>query len=546
MLAGASVVVALGGVLDSRASTGSERASATWYVAPDGSDRAMCTASAKCASFSRAYDVASPGDVVEIASGTYSAQTLSAGSAKSSSERVVLRPAQGATVTVTGDLSAGNNKTGTGPKHFEVQNIRVTGAVRISWGTEDVVLRNIDAGVLNLTSTRNVRVYGGDYGPWADGISHIKACLEPGCFPAEDILIDGALFHDYTIRDPAKHSECLMMWPGRRVTIRNSTFRNCTDFGVLVKPYNTRLVGAPADITLENNLLDTPMLGDTATVQCVPNCPRGGNAIAITDGSNETWAGVALRYNSTSGGIRVDKAVSDVVVKGNIAQKEQSFSCFPNVMFSYNVWSGVRCSASDRSAALSGVFVNASPPVVDFRLKVGSRAIGAGDPADHPAHDQAGRLRPLVFPPDSGAWQREPALIVKGRAIGTATIGARRAELIGFYGPPRKRAPEKFADGTRLPVDEYRVRGGRLRVTYQGEKVVAIATTSSYYRMSSGLSPGSSLQPKAKENGRCRPVGGRVGRARLYVRPTRSTRAVVAELIVVAARHTPACAELPR
>lgn len=542
MLAAVSILATLSGASDSRA--GQDAASTTThYVSPVGSDRARCTLSAPCASFRRAYAVASPGDVVEVAAGTYGPQTIDADASKSGTERISFRPAEGATVTINGEFNAGNNKTGAGPKRFELEDFTITGAVRISWGTEDVVLRNIDAGVLNLTSTKRVQVYGGDFGPWVDGISHIKSCLEPGCFAAEDILIDGAVFHDYTIRDPAKHSECLMIWPGRRVTIRNSTFRNCTDFGVLVKPYKTGLAGPPQDITFENNFFDTPMVGDKATIECTPNCPRAGNAIAITDGDGETWSGVQIRYNSTSGGIRIDRSVSGVVVKGNVAQKEQSFSCFPSITFSFNVWSGARCSPSDRTAALSTVFMNASSPDFDFRLRADSPAIGAGDPIDHPARDKAGRLRPATFAPDAGAWQREPALVVEGQRIGTAAIGARRAALTEFYGRPRKVTSEKHPDGTRLPVDVYRVRGGPLRVTYKGERAVAIATTSPYYRTSRGLGPGVPVPRRADRVASCWPIGAPGRSARLFIRATAANKPVVAELVVVARRYTPICAK---
>jgi hypothetical protein len=49
---------------------------ATRYVAPTGADGAACTASAPCKSFDRAYQVAQPGDVVEVADGTYGSQTV--------------------------------------------------------------------------------------------------------------------------------------------------------------------------------------------------------------------------------------------------------------------------------------------------------------------------------------------------------------------------------------------------------------------------------------------------------------------------------------
>ena len=367
------------------------------YVSPSGSDASPCTASAPCATFDRAYRVAQPGQVVEVAGGSYPLQVITVDGAKTSSADVVFRPAPGASVTLA-EFISGDTKTKVGASHFELRDMKVTSYVRVRWGSEDVTLRNIDAGGLNLTSSRDVRVYGGDFGPMVDGVSHINACGEPGCYPAEDILIDGALFHDYTVTDPAKHSECIMVWPGRRVTIRNSTFRNCTDFDILVKPYNTALVGSPGDITLENNFFDEPIIGDG----CL--CMRGGNAIGITQGGGESWSGVRIRYNSALGGIRVDPMITDATIKGNIARKDTNYSCQANIDFSYNVWTGASCSPTDRTAPFLDLFV--APGAFDLRLKDGSPAIGAGDPSDYPPADGQGESRPQGGGPDAGADER--------------------------------------------------------------------------------------------------------------------------------------------
>ena len=344
----------------------------TLFVAPGGSDVGGCSRSAPCASFGRAYSLAAPGAVVEVAAGSYPLQTLVFDPGKASGPSVVFRPAAGAVVSLA-EFISGSTKEKIGARHFELRDMSVRSYVRVRWGSEDVTLRNLDAGGLNLTSARNVRVLGGDYGPMVDGVSHINACGVSGCFPAEDILIDGAYFHDYTITNTAKHSECLMIWPGRRVTIRNSTFRNCTDFDVLVKPYKTSLVGSPGEIVLENNAFDEPMPGNTATAQCVPNCPRGGNAIGITQGGGESWGNVQIRYNSSLGGIRVDPMISNVSISGNIARKDSNYSCQKNASFNNNVWSGAKCSPTDATAPLSEVFVGATSETFDLRLKDGSR-----------------------------------------------------------------------------------------------------------------------------------------------------------------------------
>src|SRR5262249_40783222 len=287
--------------------------------------------------------------------------------------------------------------------------------------------------------------------------------------------------------------------------------------------------------TCENSLFGVPMPGDVATSSCDPNCPRDGNAIAVSDGS-----GITVRYSSLLGGVRLDPDVSNVVIKGNIGDKGRN-SCQPNARFSNNVWSGAKCSPSDRTAELSKVFVNATSTPFDLRLKAGSPALGAGDPADHPKLDVDGQLRPNKLAPDAGAWQREPALVVPGRSIGTARIGMTEPRIVAFYGSSRHRVVGRLPNGSKAAFDPYRVRGGKLQGTYRADRVVSVATTSVYYRTAKGLAVGSPLTPRGTDS-TCRPVGAPTGKARLYVQPSRSKHPVVTELLVVAGHFTPLCA----
>ena len=71
------------------------------HLSPGGSDSGACTAAAPCRSLSRAYKLATPGQTVEMAAGTYSDTSLSLDSSKTSSADVVFQPAAGATVTIS-------------------------------------------------------------------------------------------------------------------------------------------------------------------------------------------------------------------------------------------------------------------------------------------------------------------------------------------------------------------------------------------------------------------------------------------------------------
>ena len=531
-----AVLAALGvafGAASLAASGGSSRATAgTLYVSPTGSDKNSCSESSPCATIDKAYHVATPGTVVQLAAGTYPQQTLRPDGSKTSGDDVIIGSAPGASVTLAGFVT-GNDKTGEGAKHFELRGVTVGSLVRLDRGAEDVTLRDVRARGIDFTSARSVRVLGGDYGPLADGVSHINACGVSGCFPSEDILIDGAVFHDYTVTDPANHSECLLVWPARRLTIRNSTFRNCTDFDVLVKPYNSGLVGLPGDIVFENNLLDEPIIGDAC------RCNRGGNAIAITQGDGEAWSGVTIRYNSALGGIRVDPAITNVTVVGNVARKDQRTSCQTNATFSHNVWSGTTCSPTDRRAALGTVFTDGTSDALDLHPRRGSAAIAAGDPEGAPPTDAAGVWRPTTFPPDAGAFQREPARIVAGKEIGSTQLGDTRDDLTEAYGPAVKRSSVKLPDGRRAQRARYRVPGGRLEVLLVDDRVTEISTTSRLYRTAHGVSVGEPFRGRVEAAAGTTCVRSQRG---LFVRPRKSAKPVVAELVVVRSGTAPQCA----
>ena len=52
---------------------------ATHYVSASGNDGASCNASRPCKSLQRGYAIAAAGDTIQVAAGTYSAQTVPGG-----------------------------------------------------------------------------------------------------------------------------------------------------------------------------------------------------------------------------------------------------------------------------------------------------------------------------------------------------------------------------------------------------------------------------------------------------------------------------------
>jgi hypothetical protein len=88
-LAAMALLVALLLGLTSMSALGAPK---TVYVAPDGDDRRDCLSPATaCASFDAGYHAAAPGDVVQVAGGSYPPQAFSVDASKTSELDVVVR-----------------------------------------------------------------------------------------------------------------------------------------------------------------------------------------------------------------------------------------------------------------------------------------------------------------------------------------------------------------------------------------------------------------------------------------------------------------------
>ncbi len=349
----------------------------TLYLSPSGSDSAACTAAAPCRSFNRAYLVASPGQTVEVAAGSYGSQTINSDAAKTSAADVVFAPAAGAAVTL-GALNVS-------AKHFEVRDITLS-EWNLSPGTDDVTLRNLNVrGGIFITGATNVSIVGGSVGPGVD--YHPQFAPWPAGSPISNIVIDGVDFHDWTRTSTAVHTECLQIAGGIGITIRNSTFRNCAVMDLSITEYNGS--GPPTDYTIENNVFGPSVSGGYYSLQF------NSNASALRN--------ILIRNNSSTQEFLIDNAqptITNVRVVANIAPIV-SYLCSSRITYARNVWQGATCNSTDKNAP-SG-FRNAA--ALDYRLSAGSAAINAGDPTNFPAADMDGQARPLGGAPDAGAYE---------------------------------------------------------------------------------------------------------------------------------------------
>jgi len=345
------------------------------YVSPSGSDTSRCTKAAPCASFDVAYHVAKPGDIVQVAGGTYPGQIVEPDARKTAGPAVVFRPATGARVTLTEELRV--NAT-----YVEFRSMAMPDWYASSTA-DHVTFRSIDADAFYITGGNNIRVLGGDYGPSAGLPSEIKACGDCTTQP-KNILIDRAYFHDYTRPDEA-HVECLHVMASDGITVRNSRFQRCAVMDMAFHQYGSG--GATTNVLIENNFLDVPTAGGFYSIDISPS-----QGLPIVNFLVRNNSSLSTMYVDPSAGVENVKFVGNVGFRNPI-------HCYPGVVFSHNIWTNAKCGPTDRKAPLGF----RSPARFDLHLKVGAAARGRGDPKSYPARDIDGQKRPLGKRVDAGA-----------------------------------------------------------------------------------------------------------------------------------------------
>jgi len=353
------------------------------FVAPNGSGSA-CTRARPCGSFERAYLTARPGQIVQVAGGTYGPQSIPIDDSKTSSADVVFRPAPRARVTV-GCPSDGISCIDILGNHVTIEHVHVAympkvngyawqGTVDTERGSNDVTLIGIDAGSLNAVAS-NMRVIGGDWGP----------SIDPHNMRIDDECVNctwsGMKIHDFA-RAQGGHFECLTFEGGTNVTIENSEFRSCAIFSIFAKPGNA-IKGA----LIQNNVFWNPRHFDLV------------NDIKFTDGGGGTCTNITIRYNVVSDDV-YDQCGPPIAVVANILLTG-SGGCGSG--WDYNVFVGSGACGRHAVRTSNARFVDLRKG--NFHLRPGSPAIGRGSPTTFPRRDKDGRRRPAGKRADAGAYE---------------------------------------------------------------------------------------------------------------------------------------------
>jgi hypothetical protein len=219
------------------------------FVAPGGDDSGGCDRGHPCSTFDRAYQAAQPGDVVEVAAGSYPEQILPYDATRISDRDVTFRPAPGAAVKLAG-LTFGHWTDDRGAAHVQVRDMDV-GEI-MARRAEDLTFRNLTMRSFWVEGGRDLRFLGGSVGgikganPWLgtwrgnDGSTQTP----------KDVVIEGVDFHDVRMQKASDHIECLHVNDVDGLVVRNNRFHDCDTFDMLVMyGYNEEL----RDILVEGN-----------------------------------------------------------------------------------------------------------------------------------------------------------------------------------------------------------------------------------------------------------------------------------------------------
>jgi hypothetical protein len=390
------------------------RPAARYFLAPNGSDSGSCSRSRPCRSLGRAYSIARPGQIVQVAGGTYEeGQRIRYSSAKQSAKRrVVFRAAPG-TRPVIGSLEI------EGGQHVSLigldfrNDLGMTALDRDSSSSPratDILVQGGRIQSFHITSVKNVTIAGNEIGNYrfADGFGS-NSIYADNQGPSKNVLIQNNVFHNIVAK-PATHAECLFVKSVSNLRVRGNRMLGCPGLAIAIYDLST---GRTDNITIENNFMQC---GNAAGDRCY-----GGAYVleASTKGSQiinnlVVRFNTALAYPNEPGGLAVLSGgpyQGHNRMYGNLAGS----ACVPR---DRSWWGGYNV-VTERSGTcpnnrvirdFSGRLV--APVTGNFHLTAGSpaiRAVPAGVCKSHgcPARDIDGQKRNQKRRLDAGADERK-------------------------------------------------------------------------------------------------------------------------------------------
>jgi hypothetical protein len=382
------------------------------YVSSGGNDSTCVRGdqSRPCVTLNRAFTIASCGDTVSVADGTYGGQTISAGKSCSPSTPVKFVAASGRP-----SFAVVNVRT----SYVWIEGMKVPHSLSSSsvgfWNVAAgsgqspsaasyVTLKNDEGGGLFIVG-EHVDVLGGSYGGFSACLTGqedlTRIWQQPdatGTYRASSfVTFDGVTIHDGTDGGNTcggLHVDALQILGGHNITIRNSRFYNCPTSCIIGSGFRT----GEDNYLIENNFL-----------QEVEHPGASVNFGYSAAGDPPTGANMVIRYNTTNGGISTGCTSGSPGcwnVYGNVA----AYGACGSGTWSRNVIFNGSCTGNGGKAC-TPAFVGPTPrssygssTLPNFHLSASDTcAKNAGDPTRYPSTDIDGTQRPQGPAVDGGA-----------------------------------------------------------------------------------------------------------------------------------------------
>jgi hypothetical protein len=338
-------------------------------VAANGNDSGSCTQAAPCKTFSRAYAVASAGNVVSVAAGSYPIQYVPTGT-----KAVTFRGVSGNKIFQL-DNSADNVT-------FDGLDVDAQGTAT----GNAAVFENHDG---NNVTFKNSRI---------GNVTDRQTAMVSGT----NVTFDNVTFHDAMFRTQGVHMECMYAIGTPGLTVRNSTFTNCAimDLFFAYGEWWTPKPPAYGGVTLENNVFGHTTNGSDGSWNYY--------ALYIGQTGDNVLRNWTVRYNTFEQSASVTTS-HDTAVGSRWVGNLGNWDCVSGMTYSRNV--GQKCGSTDKEVnpaestrTTPAPFGWVNPQAGDFHLTASSVAVDAGDPNDKPATDRDGKAR--TGTPEAGAYER--------------------------------------------------------------------------------------------------------------------------------------------
>jgi hypothetical protein len=397
------------------------------YVSVTGADTNDGTAAAPVLTLGRAYQLAQPGQTVDVTAGDYPYQLLSADSRKQGTKHVVFQPAPGAGVNVSA-IDFGQGQQGIpGPSHVTIRDMSI-GYIRAWQGTNDVLWQNITGSSFGVISATHLTIRGGSFGP----------CLAPrdaNCTPlllGSNLLVDGVAIHDQTlVPGSGAHVDGMFIRGCQTCTVRNSKFWGNMITNIRIQDCCGNVPNS--DITLQNNFFAAPLTG----------APGGATRFDAVDFDTPIPNLRIISNSMMNSGIGFVNAVASApaLVTGNIFGRA---GCDPNATYAYNVFvpfsqfTGQQsCSGTDRKLSSFDAIGYANAGTDDLHLVPHSPAMRFVAPRVCPSTDIDGQRRWPGRRCDAGADQRSLTIcrrVGQTRRFVTAEVDPNRLSVFQKHG----------------------------------------------------------------------------------------------------------------